>query len=86
MRLLILSDLHREIRREFAPRIDLSISHPDVVVLAGDIDLGARAISWAMSASWAQHYGQTLSSLATTRGKLQCGVQCRSAAILPVST
>jgi predicted phosphodiesterase len=47
MRLLVLSDLHRELWREHAPRIDPSVSRPDVVVLAGDIDLGARAVEWA---------------------------------------
>ncbi len=47
MRLLILSDLHHEIWREHAPIIDPAISRPDVVILAGDIDLGARAVAWA---------------------------------------
>ena len=59
MRILVLSDLHREIwcrphTRSAADeaywpfdKIDLAISRPDVVVLAGDIDVGARAISWA---------------------------------------
>ena len=59
MRLLVLSDLHREIwcrprtwteddvaRCPFA-RIDLSVSTPDVVVLPGDIDVGTRGIAWA---------------------------------------
>lgn len=56
MRLLILSDLHREVWRD-APSVasdalsaylpDLSISRPDVVVLAGDIDVGERAVDWA---------------------------------------
>jgi predicted phosphodiesterase len=47
MRLLILSDLHHELWKEFAPRIDVSVSQPDVVVLAGDIDVGAKAVEWA---------------------------------------
>jgi predicted phosphodiesterase len=47
MRLLILSDLHHEIWRERAPSIDPSRSRPDVVILAGDIDLGAKAVHWA---------------------------------------
>src|SRR5690606_36371790 len=59
MRLLILSDLHREIwcqSRAWAVgdealnpfnSIDLSISQPDVVVLAGDIDVGTRGVRWA---------------------------------------
>lgn len=57
MRLLILSDLHREIwyrpgTRPIGwvdpfPRIDLEASCPDVVILAGDIDVGARAVEWA---------------------------------------
>ena len=59
MRLLILSDLHREIwcreqtrspgdgKTEPLDRIDPSTSRPDVVVLAGDIDVGSRAIRWA---------------------------------------
>lgn len=48
MRLLVLSDLHRELWREHAPRINPSMSRPDIVVLAGDIDVGARAVDWAM--------------------------------------
>lgn len=58
MRLLILSDLHREVWypatktycegwADRFPQIDLAISRPDAVVLAGDIDLGARAVAWA---------------------------------------
>jgi len=47
MRLLVLSDLHREFWREHAPVIDTSISCPDLVILAGDIDIGAKAIEWA---------------------------------------
>jgi predicted phosphodiesterase len=47
MRLLVLSDLHHELWRDQAPRIDPSISHPDVVILAGDINTGAKAVEWA---------------------------------------
>lgn len=47
MRLLILSDLHHELWRQDAPPINLSISRPDVVILAGDIDIGAKAVEWA---------------------------------------
>lgn len=47
MRILPLSDLHLEIWKEFAPKYDLSISRPDVVVLAGDIATGANAVKWA---------------------------------------
>lgn len=57
MRLLILSDLHREIwyrsqtcyegMADPCPQIDLAVSRPDVVVLAGDIDVGAGAVEWA---------------------------------------
>lgn len=47
MRLLILSDLHHELWREFAPRIDPARSRPDAVILAGDIDSGARGVAWA---------------------------------------
>ncbi len=47
MRLLILSDLHHEIWREHSPIIDPADSRPDAVILAGDIDLGARAVAWA---------------------------------------
>ena len=50
MRLLILSDLHHELWREKAPQIDLTISRPDVVVLAGDISSGAKAVQWATDA------------------------------------
>jgi predicted phosphodiesterase len=47
MRILVLSDLHREIWREHAPHIDVSVSRPDIVVLAGDIDVGPKAVGWA---------------------------------------
>jgi predicted phosphodiesterase len=47
MRLLILSDLHREIYPNRNLGIDLEISKPDVVILAGDIDKGPRSIEWA---------------------------------------
>lgn len=47
MRLLILSDLHLEVWREYAPAIRLSESRPDVVILAGDIHTRARAMPWA---------------------------------------
>lgn len=49
MRLLILSDLHLEIRRNdpLPLRWDLEASRPDAVILAGDIDTGARAVPWA---------------------------------------
>lgn len=47
MRLLVLSDLHHELWREHAPQIDPTVSRPDVVVLAGDINTGAKAVGWA---------------------------------------
>ncbi|MDY7577275.1 metallophosphoesterase family protein [Herbaspirillum sp. RTI4] len=47
MRLLILSDLHHELWREHAPVINPEISLPDVVILAGDINKGAKAVEWA---------------------------------------
>lgn len=47
MRLLILSDLHHELWKEHAPVIDVSNSCPDIVILAGDIDTGAKAVEWA---------------------------------------
>jgi predicted phosphodiesterase len=47
MRILPLSDLHLELWKEFAPKFDISISRPDVVVLAGDIHTGAKAVEWA---------------------------------------
>lgn len=47
MRLLVLSDLHLEQWRQYAPHIDPSISRPDVVILAGDIHNGDRAVPWA---------------------------------------
>ncbi|MYM36586.1 metallophosphoesterase [Duganella sp. FT94W] len=50
MRLLILSDLHHELWREKAPQIDLTINRPDIVVLAGDISSGAKAVQWATDA------------------------------------
>ena len=47
MRLLILSDLHHELWREHAPKIDPTVSQPDLVILAGDINTGAKAVAWA---------------------------------------
>lgn len=47
MRLLVLSDLHLEMWRDFAPRFDIGASRPDIVVLAGDIHTRARAPAWA---------------------------------------
>ncbi|WP_313493260.1 metallophosphoesterase [Stenotrophomonas sp.] len=53
MRLLVLSDLHREMRHgsgqslatQHAPVMELP--RPDVVILSGDIDEGDRAVAWA---------------------------------------
>jgi predicted phosphodiesterase len=50
MRILLLSDLHHELWREKAPRCDLAISRPDIVILAGDIDTGTKAVTWAQQA------------------------------------
>ena len=50
MRLLILSDLHREVWGETPLGIDLEVSRPDVVVLAGDIDNNASGVEWARRA------------------------------------
>jgi predicted phosphodiesterase len=47
MRLLVLSDLHLEQWRQYAPRINPSISQPDAIILAGDIHNGGRAVPWA---------------------------------------
>lgn len=47
MRLLILSDLHREIYPNRNLGIDLEISKPDVVILAGDIDKAGKSVQWA---------------------------------------
>lgn len=47
MRLLILSDLHCEIWKDEGPSIDIFQSQPDVVILAGDIDVACRAPAWA---------------------------------------
>ncbi|WP_207776441.1 metallophosphoesterase [Stenotrophomonas sp. SPM] len=56
MRILVLSDLHRELwsasdasRRHFLEHSqpDLATCKPDAVVLAGDIDTGDRAVQWA---------------------------------------
>lgn len=50
MRLLILSDLHHELWREKAPHIDSKLSRPDIVILAGDINVGTKAVQWAADA------------------------------------
>ena len=48
MRLLILSDLHLEVRPGNAPVFNLAASRPDVVILAGDIAPGGvGAVEWA---------------------------------------
>jgi predicted phosphodiesterase len=47
MRILILSDLHREVWRDDGPVINPDKSMPDIVVLAGDIDNGDKAVGWA---------------------------------------
>jgi predicted phosphodiesterase len=49
MRILVLSDLHHEMWKLPPPMPDLGVSRPDVVVLAGDINSGAKAITWAAS-------------------------------------
>lgn len=50
MRLLIVSDLHHELWRENAPRIDPAVRKPDAVILAGDINTGEKAVIWAKEA------------------------------------
>lgn len=47
LRLLVLSDLHLEQWGKTALQVDLDVSRPDVVILAGDIHTGAKAIPWA---------------------------------------
>jgi len=47
MRLLILSDLHLEQWRGPTLSVELTMSRPDAVILAGDIHNGASAVSWA---------------------------------------
>ncbi len=47
MRLLVLSDLHLDIWRGHHPKTDLAACKPDVVILAGDIHGGAKAVPWA---------------------------------------
>ena len=47
MRILLLSDLHHELWRDKAPVIAPSASRPDIVILAGDIDTGTKAVTWA---------------------------------------
>ena len=47
MRILPLSDLHREIYPNRNLGIDLEISRPDVIILAGDIAKGTSAVQWA---------------------------------------
>lgn len=59
MRILVMSDLHLEVWRDAADDAqslaktllkNLSSSSPDAVVMAGDIDLGDRAVAWAHAA------------------------------------
>lgn len=49
MRILLLSDLHLELWGNRAPKIDPEVSMPDVVILAGDIHTGSKAVAWAAS-------------------------------------
>ncbi len=51
MRLLVLSDLHVEIWRDFAPKFDIAVSRPDVAILAGDIYTKTHAPAWAAGIS-----------------------------------
>ena len=51
MRLLVLSDLHREFWKKHQVTFAHAESSPDVVILAGDIDTsGVRAVQWAAEA------------------------------------
>ncbi|WP_256080802.1 metallophosphoesterase [Massilia sp. YIM B04103] len=51
MRLLILSDLHREFWTRHQLVFDTTSNAPDAVILAGDIDVsGVRAVQWAADA------------------------------------
>ncbi|WP_426168527.1 metallophosphoesterase [Pseudoduganella sp. R-34] len=51
MRLLILSDLHREFWNQHQVSFDTTVASPDAVILAGDIDTsGVRAVKWAEDA------------------------------------
>jgi Icc-related predicted phosphoesterase len=51
MRILVLSDLHREFWKKHQVTFAHTESRPDVVVLAGDIDTsGVRAVQWAAEA------------------------------------
>jgi predicted phosphodiesterase len=48
MRIQLLSDLHNEFyRHSGAP--DIADSDADVVILAGDIDVGVHGLTWAIS-------------------------------------
>lgn len=47
MKILILSDLHHEIWKHYAPKIYPAQSNPDIVILAGDIHSGTHAVDWA---------------------------------------
>lgn len=47
MRILILSDLRLEIWRDQGSNINLDVSGPDIVMLAGDIASGAEGVRWA---------------------------------------
>lgn len=47
MRLLILSDLHREFWKDTGPKVGMALLDVDVVLLAGDIDADDKAVSWA---------------------------------------
>jgi DNA repair exonuclease SbcCD nuclease subunit len=51
MKLLVLSDLHNEFKQPYdAAAHENAWSQADVIVLAGDIDVGVRGIQWARQA------------------------------------
>lgn len=47
MKIQILSDLHNEVRAARSLSLDIQETDADVIVLAGDIDLGTDGIRWA---------------------------------------
>lgn len=47
MKILTLSDLHLDQWSKYALQFDVTTSNPDLVVLAGDIHQGVRAVDWA---------------------------------------
>ena len=51
MKIQVLSDLHREFTRDIDCELSISATDADVVILAGDVDVGMEGVHWAIRES-----------------------------------